>query len=77
MSSLLFAKRLFPLLMMLGLLSAFVLAQTSGSLSGTVQDAQGGVVAGAKVIVSDVTRNFQLDAITSNEGTFTFTTLQP
>lgn len=42
MSSLHLAKRVFPLLMMLGLLSASVLAQTSGSLSGTVQDAQGG-----------------------------------
>ncbi len=77
MFSPLLAKRFFPLLAMLVLLSASVLAQTSGSLSGTVQDAQGGVVAGAKVMVSDVTRNFQLDTTTSSEGTFTFTTLQP
>ena len=77
MLSPLFARRIFPLLVMVCLLSASLLAQTSGSLSGTVQDAQGGVVAGAKVMVSDVTRNFQLDTTTNSDGTFTFTTLQP
>lgn len=77
MFSPLFARRFFPLLAMVCLLSASLLAQTSGSLSGTVQDGQGGVVAGAKVMVSDVTRNFQLDTITNSDGTFTFTTLQP
>lgn len=77
MSSRTFAKRIVPCFILTCLLAVSAWAQTSGYLSGTVQDAQGGVLAGAKVIVSDPTRNLQIDATTTSEGTFTFTTLQP
>ena len=72
-----FLKKFASLLILTCLFAFSALAQTSGSLSGTVQDAQGGVLAGAKVMVSDITRNFQLDTTTNSDGTFTFTTLQP
>ncbi len=70
-------RKFIPLMLLTYLFTFAALAQTSGSLSGSVQDPQGGAIAGAKVTVSDPTRNFQLDTTTNNEGTFTFTTLQP
>jgi hypothetical protein len=59
------------------LLSAVVFGQTTGSLSGTVQDAQGAAVAGAEVTVSDTSRNRQFEITTSSDGNFTFATLLP
>jgi hypothetical protein len=59
------------------LLSFAAFGQTSASLSGTVHDPQGSAVVGAKVILTDPTRNLVLQTITSSEGTFTFTPLQP
>lgn len=73
----LISRKFIPLMLLTLLFTFTALAQTSGSLSGSVQDPQGGAIAGAKVMVSDPTRNFQLDTTTNNEGTFTFTTLQP
>jgi hypothetical protein len=71
------AKRFFPALAIAMLLSFAVFGQTSASLSGAVHDLQGNAVVGAKVILTDPTRNLVLQTITSNEGTFTFTPLQP
>ncbi|HWQ34639.1 MAG TPA: carboxypeptidase regulatory-like domain-containing protein [Blastocatellia bacterium] len=52
-------------------------AQTSASLSGTVQDQQGNAIAGAKVIASDLTKNQQVETRTGSDGTFSFPILQP
>lgn len=71
------AKQRIPVFILTSLLVVAAWAQTSGYLSGTVQDAQGSVLAGAKVIVSDPARNLQLEATTTSEGTFVFTALQP
>jgi hypothetical protein len=70
-------KRAIPpvLLMLLFAVSAF--GQTSASLSGTVHDPNGSALAGAKVIVSDPTKNLQLDATTGSDGEFKFPVLQP
>src|SRR5262245_54051653 len=71
-------RKKMPLLLSLALLLAVsAFAQTSASLSGIVQDPNGGVVTGAKVIVSDPTKNLQLETTTNPEGTFAFSTLQP
>ena len=72
-----FAKRITPVLMLMALLSVMALGQTSGSLSGVVQDPQGAAVVGAKVTLEDPKKNLTLQATTSADGTFAFTTLQP
>ncbi len=59
------------------LLAVAAFAQTSASLSGIVHDANGGAVIGAKVTVSDPSKNFQLETKTSADGNFSFPTLQP
>jgi hypothetical protein len=67
-----------PMLLSLALLLAVsAFAQTSASLSGIVQDPNGGVVTGAKVTVSDPTKGIQLETSTNSEGIFAFSTLQP
>ena len=64
-------------LALVALLTASALAQTSASLSGTVQDSQGNVIAGAKVTVTDPNKNLKFEGTTSDAGTFSFPTLQP
>lgn len=59
------------------LLATAVFGQTSASLSGEIQDAQGRVIPNAKVRVSEPTKNIQLETTTSGEGVFSFATLQP
>jgi outer membrane receptor protein involved in Fe transport len=54
-----------------------VLAQTSASLSGTVRDATGAVIPGASVVLTEPSRSVRLETITTDEGIFTFPTLQP
>src|SRR5213083_1504655 len=63
------------LLVILLLPTAF--AQTSATLSGTVQDQQGNVIAGAKVTVSDPTKSQRFDTTSGDAGTFSFPALQP
>jgi hypothetical protein len=58
-------------------LSLAVFAQTTGSLSGSIQDPSGAAVAGAKVTVSNQAQNRQVDTTTGSDGEFSFTTLLP
>src|SRR5215813_122951 len=67
-----------PLLLSLALLLAVSgVAQTSASLSGTVHDAQGGAVVGAKVFLKDAGGKTQLETTTNAEGFYTFPIIQP
>lgn len=67
-----------PILLSLAMLLAVsVFAQNTGSLSGIVQDTNGGAISGAKVTVSDPSKGFQLETKTSSEGTFSFSTVPP
>src|SRR6267378_6352738 len=59
------------------LLMATAFAQNSATLSGTVQDQNGNVIAGAKVTVSDPTKSQRFDTTSGDAGTFSFPTLQP
>ncbi len=77
MFSLTFAKRTMLLCVAVCVLAITAFAQTTGSLSGTVHDPSGAAVAGAKVTVSDLTQNRQVDATTGSDGNFSFTTLLP
>ena len=64
-------------LLLVILLMATAFAQNSATLSGTVQDQNGNVIAGAKVTVSDPTKSQKFDTTTGDAGTFSFPTLQP
>src|SRR5215469_12745452 len=59
------------------LLTVSAIAQTSASLSGTVHDPQGGVIAGAKVTLKDAGGKVQLETTTNGEGFYTFPIIQP
>ena len=72
-------KRTVPLwfAMLLMLASALTaLGQTSASLSGTVTDSNGSAVIGAKITVSDPSKNLQIETKTSSDGNFSFPALQ-
>jgi carboxypeptidase family protein/TonB-dependent receptor-like protein len=59
------------------LLAVSAFAQNTGSLSGSVQDPNGGALADAKVTLSDPTKGFQLETKTNSEGVFSFSTVPP
>jgi len=66
------------LAVLLACLSLTALAQvTTGSLSGTVSDANNAVVAGATLTVVNNTTGAERTAISSSTGTFDFQALQP
>ena len=50
---------------------------TSGSLSGTVRDAQGSAITGARVEVTGISRNETRSVQTGDDGRFVFSQLQP
>src|SRR5262249_5270453 len=52
-------------------------AQYRASLQGTVTDAQGAVVAGAKVNLTDLETSRALQATTNSSGVYSFTSLSP
>ena len=49
--------------------------QTLGSINGTVKDASGAVVQGAKVTIRNTGTNLELSLTTSNDGSFSFVDL--
>ncbi|HEY2933855.1 MAG TPA: carboxypeptidase regulatory-like domain-containing protein [Acidobacteriota bacterium] len=59
------------------LLAGVSLAQNAASLSGRVMDQQGAVLPGATVKATDTRTNQDFETMTSDEGTFFFSTLQP
>lgn len=61
--------------MSMGALNAF--AQDTSSVRGTVADAQGNVVAGASVTLTNVETNSSRTAKTSGEGAYAFELIQP
>ncbi len=78
MSSALTSLRLFLFLALC--LSSFALAHAqsaTATLSGTVTDEQGGVVADASVTATNTATGLQRQATTSSEGTFTISLLPP
>lgn len=70
-------RRAVPLALLTVFFATTAFGQTSASLSGIVQDPNGGVVNNAKVTVSDPTKGLQLETTTNSEGIFAFSTLQP
>lgn len=69
-------KRSFPAVLLTLVLAVIAFGQTSSSLSGIVQDPNGSAIAGAKVTVSNPSKNLQIETKTSSDGNFSFPTLQ-
>src|SRR4030095_11848036 len=73
-----FTTRIFAVASILCLSAIAVMAQaTTGSLRGTVTDANGGVVSGATVTVKSQSTGGTNSATTNSEGTFDAAFLQP
>ncbi|MCA1591507.1 MAG: carboxypeptidase-like regulatory domain-containing protein, partial [Acidobacteria bacterium] len=52
------------------------MAQTvTGSLVGHIEDINGGVIAGARVTVTDVDRGTKREAVTNDEGNFSISSV--
>src|SRR6185369_5489304 len=58
-------------------LAATALAQGSGSISGTVKDSNGGVIAGAIVTVTNLSQAVSQTTQTQRDGDFVFPQLPP
>ena len=57
--------------------SSLLFAQTSGSISGTVTDATGAIVLGAKVTATNQATNAAKSAETNSSGAYSITNLAP
>lgn len=55
----------------------FVFAQSSGSISGTIKDSQGGVIPNAAIMVTDRALGVNQTTQTTSEGNFVFPQLPP
>jgi hypothetical protein len=57
---------------MLGILAAPASAQVTGTVAGSVKDAQGGVVPGATIVLVSATRATRTETVTNAEGDYVF-----
>ena len=72
-------RKMFYFLALLLLLPALLAAQSTftAQLSGVVTDSSGGIVPGAKVVLTEDATNISLTAVTDGRGTYFFTGLRP
>lgn len=58
--------------------AGFTVAQTvTGSLVGHIEDATGGAIPGARVVITDVNRSTSREIITNDEGNYSLSSLDP
>ena len=70
--------KLISLLAILALFSIWAFGQTeTGQIAGTIRDASGAVVSGAKISVMGVNTGFTRDTVTNSDGIFTVPSLRP
>src|SRR4051812_121760 len=70
--------RLVKILALFLLISSGIIGQTNrGGISGTVRDSSGAVVPNAKVTVTNLGTNQSIVLMTSSEGTFSTSSLEP
>jgi len=71
-------QRIAFLTCILSTLAVIIAAQTvTGSLVGHVEDANGGAIPGARVVVTDIDRSTTREAITNEEGNFSIGSVDP
>jgi hypothetical protein len=72
-------RKLLSLFSFLLLIPSVVASQAAytAQLAGVVSDTSGGVVAGAKVVLTDDATNIAINAVTDDHGTYVFTGLRP
>jgi len=70
-------RRILAALIAMACLSICAFAQSSGSITGTVKDSNGGVIPGAAVTVIEQATAFRQTVSTSAEGNFIFPQLPP
>jgi hypothetical protein len=70
-------RRSIPLAVLAMVFAATAFAQTSASLSGTVQDTKGGVIPGANVTLTNTAGTTQLETATNESGFYSFPIIQP
>ena len=72
-------RRVFCLLSLIAFLPGFSMAQSTytAQLNGVVTDSSGGVIVGAKVILTDVATNIPANTTTDGRGIYIFTGLRP
>src|SRR5579859_4099738 len=68
-----FAILAFVLSLWIGAIPALAQLGNSGSIEGVVKDSTGGVIAGAKVEISNPVTGFRRETTTGNDGSFRFT----
>ena len=73
------ALKLVQFTVLLGLVPAFVLGQASfeAQVRGIVHDSSGGVIAGAKVTITDAGTGISNTVTTDDRGSYTFNGLRP
>jgi len=73
------ALKLVQFVLLLGLFQALVLGQASfeAQVRGVVHDPSGGVIAGAKITITDVGTGISNTATTDDRGSYTFNGLRP
>ena len=72
------SSRMFAILFVVFSLSGVCFSQTGiSTVRGTVRDQQGNVVRGATVTLSNTERNFSRTQTTSDDGTYTFSSIPP
>jgi len=64
-------------LVAMALSAGALLAQSNGSIDGTVKDSKGGVIAGAQVSVSNPDQGVRMNATANSEGVFVIPLLPP
>src|SRR5688572_12027086 len=69
-------KRISMAVAVLLLSSVCVWAQSTGSISGVIADASGGVIPGADVVVTNTQTGVAIRTISQADGTFVFGSLQ-
>ena len=72
-----FTSRVVVLLALFCLLAGWLLASPVGSIAGSVKDASGAYMAGAKVTLTNTATNAKLETATDQNGEFQFLQLAP
>lgn len=72
-----FTRLILTFCLMCALVGTSAAQTVTGSLVGHVEDVNGGAVPGARVVITEVSRGATREALTNEEGNYTFSSLDP